>query len=227
MQCQPVRCVTLCRVTLRGAGPIGRVMDEALQLAMREALFCEQILARSSQNIVLETLRDAPEIETWAHYPPGDVHDPDSGGQWYYHCHDTSADKGEHGHFHCFLRPQGREGPIYHLIALGVDPYGRLVRLFTVNQWVVADDWTDVEPLISLLPRFDMQMPRPSYLVNRWLSAILRVYGPEIIQLIRERDAAIAAHTSPQGIAVLEDRSLEVTSERQVDLCSKAKNIIE
>ena len=200
-------------------------MDEALQQAMREALFCEQILAKGSQNVVLETLRDASGVETWAHYPQGDVYDSESGGQWYYHCHDTSAEKGEHGHFHCFLRPEGGEGPIHHLIAIGVDPYGRLVRLFTVNQWVVADNWADAEVIVSLLPRFDMQMPRPSYLVNRWISAILRVYAPEIIQLVHQRDATIAAHKPPQGIAVLEDRSLEVTSELRTDLRSKAAEL--
>src|SRR5690606_31655058 len=132
--------------------PSRKNMDEALRQAMREALFCEQILAKGSQNVVLETLRDASGVETWAHYPQGDVYDPESGGQWYYHCHDTSAEKGEHGHFHCFLRPKGGEGPIHHLIAIGVDPFGRLVRLFTVNQWVVADNWADAETVISLLP---------------------------------------------------------------------------
>jgi len=200
-------------------------MEEDLQQAIREALFCEQILAKGSQNVVLETLRDAPAVELWSHYPPGDVYDPESGAQWYYHCHDTSADRGEHGHFHCFLRPQGGEGPIHHLVAVGVDAYGRLVRLFTVNQWVVADQRADAETLISLLPRFDMQMPRPSYLVNRWLSAILRAYAPEIRKLIRERDVTLAAHKAPQGIDILEDRSLEVTSEIRADLKAKATSL--
>ncbi len=197
-------------------------MDEDRQQAIREALFCEQILAKGSQNVVLETLRDAPGVETWAHYPPGDVYDRESGAQWYYHCHDTSAQLGEHGHFHCFIRPNGGEGPIHHLVAIGVDPYGRLVRLFTVNQWVVADNWAPADALVPLLSRFDIQMPRPSYLVNRWISAILRTYAPEIEQLIRERDATVAAHQPPQGISVHEDRSLEVTSELRTDLPSKA-----
>lgn len=205
--------------------PNRKLMDEALQLAMREALFCETVLAKGRQNIVLETLRDAPNVETWAHYPPGDIYDPESGGQWYYHCHDTSVELGEHGHFHCFLRPQGSGGAIHHLIAIGVDPYGRLVRLFTVNRWVVGDDWTPAEDVIALLPRFDIQMPRPSYLVNRWLSAILRVYAPEIEQLIRQRDVTVAAHRQIQGTAVFEDRSLEVTSELRTDLLAKATQL--
>lgn len=200
-------------------------MDEDLQLAIREALFCEQILAKGGQNVVLETLRDAPSVELWTHYPPGDVYDPESRAQWYYHCHDTSADRGEHGHFHCFLRPEGPQGPIHHLVAVGVDAYGRLVRLFTVNQWVVADHRADAETLISLLPRFDMQMPRPSYLVNRWLSAILRAYAPEIRQLLRERDLTLASHRPPQGIEVLEDRALEVTSELRADLRARAAEL--
>ncbi|GAA4531151.1 hypothetical protein GCM10023174_22180 [Chelativorans composti] len=198
-------------------------MEDARQQALREALFCEQILAKGGQTVLLETLRDAPSVEMWAHYPPGDVYDPESRSQWYYHCHDTSADRGEHGHFHCFLRPEGSQGPIHHLVAVGVDAYGRLVRLFTVNQWVVADDYADAETLIGLLPKFDVQMPRPSYLVNRWLTAILRLYEPEIATLIREREATLAARrSSPDDTAVLEDRTLEVTSELRTSLQAKS-----
>jgi hypothetical protein len=145
------------------------------------------------------------------------VFDTASGSQWYYHCHVPPAE-GEHGHFHCFVRPEGREGPVHHLAAVGVDAYGRLRRLFTVNQWVVGDAWLDAEPTIALLTRFDVEMPRPSYLVNRWLSAIFRLYEPEIAELIRQRDATIGAHHPPAGVAAREDRGLEVTSELLVTL---------
>ena len=142
-----------------------------------------------------------------------DVFDPASGGQWYYHCHTPSTDAREHGHFHCFVRPEGKDGPVHHLVAAGVDPYGKLIRLFTVNQWVVGDDWLDAEATIALLPRFDMQMPRPSYLVNRWLTAIFAAYEDEVAELVRERDRALARHVPPQGTEVRQDRALEVTSE--------------
>lgn len=199
-------------------------MDEDLAQAAREALFCESVLAKSGDNVLLETLRGAPSVEAWAHYPPGDVFDPVSGGQWYYHCHSPSTDVREHGHFHCFVRPEGKDGPVHHLVAAGVDPYGRLIRLFTVNRWVVGDSFLPAAPTIALIERFDMQMGRPSYLVNRWLTAILRLYREEIAELVAERDATLGvAGGMPPDPERLEDRALEVTSSRDVDLLARAR----
>jgi hypothetical protein len=196
--------------------------DDDRSRALQEALFCERILAKSGENVLRSTLTDASSVDAWSHYPPGDIFDPESGAQWYYHCHVPSADGIEHGHFHCFLRPEGAKGPVHHLIAVGVDAHGRLHRLFTVNQWVVGDTWLGAEETISLLPRFDVQMPKPSYLVNRWLTAVVRLYEDEIAVLIRERDERLRTHVPPENIAVREDRSLEVTSSLRVDLAGLA-----
>ena len=187
-------------------------MTQDRDRAAQEIAFCEAVLAKSGDNVVRETLRETPNVEAWSHYPPGDVFDPASGAQWYYHCHIPPADETEHGHFHCFVRPDGANGPVHHLIAIGVDPFGRLHRLFTVNQWVVGDAWLAAAPTIALLPRFDVQMARPSYLVNRWLTGVIRRYEPEIAVLIRDRDATLAAHRPKTAIATREDRDLEVTS---------------
>ena len=200
-------------------------MSEDLVQAAREALFCESVLAKSGDNVLLETLRGAPSVEAWTHYPPGDIFDPESGGQWYYHCHSPSTDAREHGHFHCFVRPDGKDGPVHHLVAVGVDPYGKLIRLFTVNQWVVGDSFAPAARLGELLPRFDMQMGRPSYLVNRWLTAILTLYREDIAALIAERDATLGAAGAPPAAERLEDRSLEVTSTRDVDLVERARQL--
>ena len=192
-------------------------MSAAREQALAEIAFCESVLAKGGLNVLTETLRDASDLKTWAHYPQGDVFDPRSGAQWFYHCHPAGDPDGdmEHGHFHCFVRPRGADGPIHHLIAIGVDPYGRLVRLFTVNQWVVDDDWLEAEPTIELLGAFDVHMPRPSYLVNRWLTGIVAAHEVEIAELIRHRDEKLASHAPKDGTSVREDRSLEVTSERR------------
>lgn len=187
-------------------------MTDERERAAQEAAYCERLLAKSGENILRETLRDAP-VTAWEHYPPGDVFDPESGGQWYYHCHLPPADEVEHGHFHCFARPDGAQGPVHHLVAIGVDAFGKLHRLFTVNQWVVGDAWLEAEPTIALLPRFDMQLAKPSYLVNRWLTAIITQYQSEIEQLIHERDGTLLRHAAGGDIGpVRDDRSLEVTS---------------
>jgi len=186
-------------------------MTEDQQRAADEIAFTEAILKKSGDTVLSETLKDTQSVAAWSHYPPGDVFDPASGGQWYYHCHQPAADAVEHGHFHCFVRPDGAKGPVHHLIGVGVDGFGKLHRLFTVNQWVVGDNWLDAEPTIALLPRFDVHMARPSYLVNRWLTAVVRRYEPQIAELIRARDQRLAARID--NPALLADRSLEVTSE--------------
>jgi hypothetical protein len=211
-----------CRGALRG-GRMTMPADEDRVRAAQEAVFCEQVLAKGGDNVLHATLREAP-VTAWTHYPPGDVFDPASGGQWYYHCHLPPA-AAEHGHFLCFARPDGKEGPVHHLVAVGVDARGRLQRLFTVNHWVVGDTWLDADGSIALLDRFDIQMPQPSYLTNRWLTAILRLYEAEIAALIRGRDATLAAHRPPAGTEAREDRALEVTSELRVDLTATARSL--
>lgn len=197
--------------------------------AAREALYVQRILAKTGDSVLRLTLPADGSSTTWTHYPPGDVFDPATGAQWYYHSHGVTPDatgreggpspEGEHGHFHCFLRPEGAAGPVHHLIAVSIDAYGRLIRLFTVNQWVVGDEWLDAEGTCALLPRFDVQLARPSYLVNRWLSAVIRLYEGEISALVAERDRAIAEHIpSDPTISVRQDRTLEVTSSMAVDL---------
>lgn len=175
--------------------------------ALAEIAYCESILAKGGLTVLSDLFRGVSEISAWDHYPPGDVLDPASASQWYYHCHPAEEQSAEHGHFHCFIRPQGADGPIHHLIAVGVDQNGRLLRLFTVNQWVVGDDWADAEATNELLGRFDMQMPAPSYLVNRWLTGIIVAYRDEIADLIRQRDVALSNDAARRA-----DRALEVTS---------------
>lgn len=191
----------------------------AREQALAEMAFCEQILAKGGLSVLTETFAGVDDIAAWDHYPQGDVLDPASGAQWFYHCH--PAEEGahrpdhpaEHGHFHLFLRPLGDQGPVHHLIALGMDAHGRLIRLFTVNHWVVGGDWLGAEDSIALLARFDVQMPKPNYLVNRWLTAVVGAYDAQIADLIRARDARLAG----LGEAVFEDREIEVTSEFWLD----------
>ncbi len=192
-------------------------MSEAREQARREIAFCESILAKGGLTVLTEIFQGVSSLSAWEHFPPGDVYDPQSGAQWFYHCHPADEGTAEHGHFHCFMRPQGPDGPLHHLAAIGVDRNGRPLRRFTVNHWVVDDPWAHAAAPKARHPRVDKQMPRPSYLVNRWLTAMFVAWEPEIADLIRERDRVLAAHTPPEGIAVRQDRTLEVTSELRID----------
>ena len=47
-------------------------------------------------------------ISEWRHYPDGEVYDPNSHAQYFYHAHPVSGrPTREHGHFHTFLRAEG------------------------------------------------------------------------------------------------------------------------
>ncbi|KKB10021.1 DUF6969 family protein [Devosia chinhatensis] len=191
-------------------------MTSTRDQALAEMTFCEAILAKGGLNVLSETFAGVDAIAAWDHYPPGDVFDPVSKSQWFYHCHPAEDDSREHGHFHCFVRPEGADGPIHHLVAIGVDAQGRLLRLFTVNQWVVGDDWVGAKELAALLEKFDVQMPKPSYLVNRWLTSIIVAYEDEIRSLIEQRDVVLTGQGESLDCA-LADHSIEVTSELVIE----------
>lgn len=191
-------------------------MSQALnEAALAEVRFCESVLAKGGASVVSETLRGVVSPQGWVKYPDGEVYDPTSGAQWFYHSHTPSNAEGEHGHFHCFLRPDGADGPAHHLIALGVSAIGQLQRLFTVNHWVVEDDWLPASETIALLTRFDVHMPHPNYLVNRWITGVIAAYDATINDLIHARDDRILAW-GDDPVATRADRALEVTSEFQV-----------
>jgi uncharacterized protein DUF6969 len=72
------------------------------------ALDSLRALASKGRNLVSEALSGADVFYEWRHYPEGDVYDPGSHGQYFYHAHPPGERAAsEHGHFHAFLRPRG------------------------------------------------------------------------------------------------------------------------
>lgn len=225
----------------------GLPRDELLAMydAAAEVTECLAALADQGKNPVTEVLDGADVVEEWAHFPPGDVIDPVTQSQFYYHAHaaEERVDN-EHGHFHTFVRPQ-RLCPerlpvalpdgatsqqdafwITHLVGISSDASGRLLRLFTTNRWVTDEVWYGADDAIRMLARFDMTVERPSAALNRWVSAVVRMYRPQIEDLLRARDAAVARHLAghPER-AVFEDRALQVTSETPIDFLAEVRAI--
>jgi len=210
---------------------------EAVRDAGKDVLDCQRVLARTGDNVVGEILLGGPPFTEWIHYPQGDVSDPVTHGEYYYHAHAAAQRRGEHGHFHTFLRaagmPQGvrpapvpdlvrsdiRGEPMSHLIAISMDEYGMPIRMFTANRWVTGEVWYAGRDVKAMIDRFAVAQARPSWPVNRWIGAMLRLFQPQIVALIDERDAAVeawrAAHPDRN---VLEDRELEVTSAAAIDV---------
>ncbi|MCC7276214.1 MAG: hypothetical protein IT561_26345 [Alphaproteobacteria bacterium] len=203
-----------------------------LVAAAREIEACSRVLARAGETLVGRVAgRDAP--EPWRHYPPGgDVYDPVSHAQYYFHVHPDAA--GEAGHFHTFLRPAGMPAGLVpevpattetgdpapsHLVAVAVDARGQPVRLFTTNRWVTGEAWYPAAAVTAMLERFAIDRQQPSWAVNRWLTALFTLFRAEMAALLEARDEALRRRlvAAPGGDA-REDRGLETASTMRVDL---------
>jgi hypothetical protein len=210
---------------------------EAMLAAGRDVLMWRRILAKTHDNMVGEVLKQEGPFYILDHYPKGDVFDPDSHAQWYYHAHDKEERPGEHGHFHTFMRgggmPAGLEPAalpdheakadphdlVCHLIAVSMDRSGWPIGLFTTNRWVTGETWYAAHDICAMLDRFDMQMNKPSWPVNRWLTGMLRLFRPQIEALVMQRDERVRAwQLEHPGTNTFEDRKLEVTSQVPVDV---------
>ena len=203
----------------------------AMAAAGEEAVECIRVLARTGDNLVGELLKGHETFYEWTHYPTGDVYDPESHAQFYYHAHPQDQRTGEHGHFHTFLRANGipesvRPVPLpdyappddpnddlTHLIALSMSPVGLPIRLFTTNRWVTGETWYRAEDVCTLVDRFVIDHAQPSWPVNRWIGAMLQLFQPQIVALIRARDSRVAAWSEAHpGDNAYEDRDLEIAS---------------
>lgn len=215
---------------------------------MREAglavVNCHRVLAKTSDNIVGELLRDYDEFFEWDHYPDGDVYDFESHGQYYYHAHPKEERSGEHGHFHTFLRPEGMppgirpavvegftmpddpDDALSHLAAISMDPKGFPIKLFTTNRWVTGEVWYEARDVNRFLHRFEIDLAHPSYIVNIWVTNMITMFRPQIRELTQLRDKTVAEWKKKYPDRdVFEDRELEVTSECSVDLDSQMASI--
>ena len=95
---------------------------------------------------------------------------------------------------------------------------GTLRSLFTTNRWVTDEVWC---PAALLCPNYQagfvIDRARPSWLVVRWLMALITVLSPCIDELLEARDAELASFEGGAA-GVSENRDLHVVSELPIDL---------
>jgi hypothetical protein len=216
---------------------------------------CREELAARGGTILREVTEDATRIPDWRRFPEGEVYDPATHAQYFYHRHPGTGrgqpvEPAEHGHFHLFLRAEGMPAGIApllvpelavanfpvppqsaplkrgardevaHLIGVAIDAGGEPIRLFTTNRWVTGETWYPADEMIRMLGGFELRTEAPSALLNRWLTALVRLFQPEIAVLLRNRDKAVQEwqwRWRRRG-HVFEDTRLEVTSSFDIDL---------
>jgi hypothetical protein len=213
-----------------------------MEIAGAQVLECYRVLQKSNSNVVAEVLRGQGEFYELDHYPKGDVYDSETHSQFYYHSHR----EGEHGHFHTFLREKGmpkdcrpvkqsdasfmkeRDDKLSHLIAISMNSAGFPIGLFTTNRWITADNWYKADDVIKMLDRFEMDLASPSWPVNIWLTAMMRLFRPQIIELVRERDATVANWQKKHpNVDAFEDRECDITSIRKISVAAQNKRVNE
>ena len=101
-----------------------REREAAAAATLRE---CREALAARGSTVIREASGAGAaglvaDIVDWRHYPEGEVYDPSSHAQYFYHRHPGPARKRpappeEHGHFHLFLRGEGMPAGTAPLLA--------------------------------------------------------------------------------------------------------------
>ena len=195
----------------------------------------QRALRKGGLNLVGECLKGQGDFYELSHYPADDVFDADSKSQYYFHTH-RGLD-GEYGHFHTFLRAAGMppaitpirntgtepwpegEDALSHLICIAMNRDGLPIGLFTTNRWVTGETWYNAEDVIAMLDAFVVDHAFPNLAVNQWISSMFRLFKYEIAELLRERDDAIRNWKAEHpGVDVFEDRGLEVTSYKTINV---------
>lgn len=206
-----------------------------MQCAGEVVLECLRRMGKSQTNPVAQVIAHHDEFVEYEHYPAGDVYDEETASQYYYHAH--RSESGEHGHFHLFIRAPGihpemvpvagvtdverplGEDAICHLIAISMSPDGLPCVLFTTNRWVTGETFYAADDVVGLLDRFDIDHVSPCLATNQFVSALVRLFRPQIESLVHERDQRIAAWSREMAEGdVYEDERLEVTSHMQIDI---------
>ncbi len=93
--------------------------DEVDLMAAAAAVIrdCRRELATRSSSVVAEVTASSPTICAWRHYPAGEVYDPKSHAQYFFHAHSRDARQAlERGHFHTFLRAEGMPSGVAPLL---------------------------------------------------------------------------------------------------------------
>lgn len=87
---------------------VSSVEIAAMQAAASIIKEMRGVVAGDAGGILTAVAAGADTLVAWQHYPAGDVYDPFTHAQYFFHTHSTAhRAPREHGHFHTFLRAEG------------------------------------------------------------------------------------------------------------------------
>jgi hypothetical protein len=102
-------------------------------------------------------------------------------------------------------------------VGIAVDSSGWPMRLFTTNRWVTDEVWMPAPEVLALAERV-ARSRRPDA-IGRWLLAQLDLFRPQLVALLRRRDARLRAlRRGRSRHRLFEDRRVHVLSQCHVSL---------
>jgi hypothetical protein len=113
---------------------------------------------------------------------------------------------------------RGRRDKVSHLIAIALNARGEPIRLFTTNRWVTGETWYRADDVIRMLDCFTVGADDGPVVANRWVSALVALFRPQIVHLLRLRDETVMGWRRRRRTNVFEDTRLEITSTFDVNL---------
>lgn len=182
--------------------------------------------AQAGNSLVHAAMAGGQSCVELQHYPRHDIVDTVHHTRMYYHAHGSRRKPdAEHGHFHLFTHGQ-QAGDYMHLMGISLDAVGQPIRLFTTNRWVTGETWRDAAAVEEALARFEVVTRGRMAPVARWATAMVRLYFPQMVQLVRRRDAVMAQRSVHVDWEMLcEDRRLDVVTQRQISLVQRIQQL--
>jgi hypothetical protein len=184
---------------------LSRATLDAMAAAGRALTDCQRAMAAAGTSPLAAALQDAAPIYEWRHYPGGDIYDPVSHAQYFYHAHPPGERKGgeggdEHGHFHTFLRARGMPAGVRPLVmpefAVANNPAAPKAPLVPSAPEIAAGE--EVEPWSHLVAiAMDATgAPRRFFTTNRWVTGETWYPAADVVQML-DRFALGEAGPSP------------------------------
>ena len=178
-------------------------------------------MAEAETNPVLQVIPADLPLKENKKYPSELLQFNGLGWRAYYHCHPASRAgdhrfKGEHGHFHIFVRVQDAPEKWSHFVAVAMNNMGQPIGFFTVNQWVTGEEWESAKSLMMYLD--DIPFSEQEGVLETWLLSLLDINRDLITEILVERDNIVTLKKRQMpDIDIKKDKSLYLLSEAPLD----------
>lgn len=199
-----------------------------------EVIKWNQVMAKVNSNVISEVVPPSDPFIVKEHYPYDEVFDHETHSLYFYHSHRPK----EHGHFHLFYcNPEklSQYEPLYikekksfsvHLLAISIHPDGTPLGFFTTNQWITPKEWWYSHDVIKeLVTEFEVTHAYPSWPTNQWINHMLRLFKPQIDDLLDQRDQKLDEAEGPLE-KKLHNKKVDILSQVSISI-EMQMNLIE